>query len=102
MKKPDQKERSLVSDIPLAMAAEACSRTPKCMLRPPGVAGCRSPAPLKSRRVKVEGSKSAAPPSNQGTASARMLRTLPDDSRLAMPLASAGKTGSVQPMQGDD
>src|ERR1019366_7554371 len=95
MKKPDQKERNLVSDIPLAIAADACLRTPKCMLRPPGLSGCRSPAPSKSSRVNVEGSRSAAPPSNQGTDWATALRTLPDDSRLAMPLASAGNVGRL-------
>ena len=71
----------------------ACSRMPKCMLRPPRVAASNSPAPSKVRRVLVEGARSAAPPISQGTFWARMLRILPEESRVAMPLASAGKVG---------
>ena len=36
---PDQYERSLVRAMPLAMAAEACSRIPKCRLRPVSLVG---------------------------------------------------------------
>ena len=43
--------------------------------------------------VLVEGARSAEPPISQGTFLATALRTLPDESRLATPLASAGKVG---------
>ena len=41
--------------------------------------------------VLVEGARSADPPNNQGTFLATWLSTLPDETRLAIPLASAGK-----------
>src|SRR5262249_51579957 len=71
----------------------ACSRMPKCMLRPPGSPRSRLPAPSKVSLVLVEGARSPAPPSSQGTRLAIALRTLPEASRVAMPFSSAGKTG---------
>ena len=93
MRKPDQYGRSLVSAMPLAMAAEACSRIPKCRFRPGRSSGWKSPAPSKMSLVLVEGDRSAEPPTSHGTAWATALSTCPDESRLAMPLASAREAG---------
>ena len=41
----------------------------------------------------VEGARSAEPPRNQGTALLIASITLPDETRLASPLGSAGKVG---------
>ena len=49
-----------------ATAPIACSRMPKCMLRPPSVSASRSPAPSNKSRVFVDGERSAAPPISQG------------------------------------
>src|SRR5438094_585439 len=38
----------------------ACSRTPKCRLRPPGLSACRWPASGKVRSVLVEGAQGLA------------------------------------------
>src|SRR5882672_10988862 len=57
--------RSFASARPFKTAAIACSRMPKCMLRPLGVVGPRSPAPSNVRRVLVEGARSAEPPTTQ-------------------------------------
>ena len=47
----------------------ACSRMPKCRLRPPGSSGSSSPAPLNVKFVLVDGERSAAPPISHGTRS---------------------------------
>ena len=72
---PTSTSRSLVSAMPLAMAAEACSRMPKWRLRPDRSSGWKSPAPSKMSRVLVEGDRSAEPPRSQGTAWATVLST---------------------------
>src|SRR5688572_29369523 len=87
----DQYGRTLVSDSPLATAAAANSRTPKCMLRPLAAPGSKCPAPSKVSAVFVDGDRSADPPTSQGTLRAIALRTLPDVSRDARPFGSAGK-----------
>ena len=83
---------------------QAAKGSCRCRWRPWRVRGCRSgscgrrTAGLESRRrpsnfksVLVEGARSAEPPSSHGTCLATWLSTLPDEARLAMPLASAGK-----------
>ena len=94
IRKVDQNGRTLDSARPFATAAPANSRTPRCRLRPPGSSGPKSPAPSKTRRVLVEGARSADPPTSHGTRGAIALSTLPEESRLASPLASAGNSGS--------
>src|SRR5436190_24119281 len=91
MRKPEPKGRILESDRPLRIAPIACSRMPKCRLRPAGLAKLKSPAPSNVRRVLQEGARSAEPPISQGTFLARILSTLPEESRVAKPLASGGK-----------
>ena len=62
--------------MPLAMAHIACSRRPKCMLRPAydpaldaALSGAsNSPAAANVRLVLVDGDRSAAPPSSHGNA----------------------------------
>ena len=56
---------------------------------PPG--GSKSPSP--SSAVYVDGSRSAEPPISAGRRGAMAFITLPEATRVAMPLASAGKTG---------
>ena len=94
MRNPDQNGRSFESARPFAIAAEANSRTPKWKLRPERSSGAKSPAPSKPRCVFVEGERSAAPPTSQGTRSATAFSTWPEESRLARPFASAGNAVS--------
>ena len=47
----------------------------------------------RSRRVFVDGVRSAEPPSSQGTAWARAFSTRPEESRVAMPFGSGGNVG---------
>ena len=82
-----------MSAMPLAIAAAACSRIPKWRLRPARSSGWKSPAPANVRRVLVDGARSADPPSSQARACAIALSTWPEESRLAMPFASAGNVG---------
>src|ERR1700716_3230261 len=66
MRKPEPKARILDKASPFRIAPMACSRTPKCMLRPPRLSASRSPAPSKVRRVLVDGSETAAPRKSRG------------------------------------
>src|SRR5246127_5174786 len=63
------------------------------MLRPLYSLVKKSPAPSKTRFVLLDLARSAEPPTSQGIFCARALRTLPELSRVAMPLGSAGKLG---------
>src|SRR5258708_38279761 len=81
--------------MPLTMAPMACSRTPKCRLRPRYSPAKKSPAPSKVKLVLLECARSAEPPMSQGIFLASAFRTLPEESREAMPLASAGELGAV-------
>src|SRR5580765_3371146 len=94
MKKPAPKGRTFDSDIPLQMAVIACSRMPKWKLRPPYEPASKSPAPSKVSRVFVEGKRSAAPPISHGTVWHTAFSTLPEESRVARPLGSAGEGAS--------
>src|SRR5258706_238790 len=58
----------------------ACSRMPKCMLRPPYESASKSPAPSKVMRVLVDGVRSAEPPISQGRVGATAFSTLADAS----------------------
>ncbi len=75
------------------MLPAACSRTPKCRLRPPRSATEKSPACANVISVFVEGARSADPPTSHGTFGAIAFSTLPEASRPAMPLPSVGKVG---------
>src|SRR4029453_8140185 len=96
MKKVAPKARSFDSESPLTAAAIACSRMPKCRFLPPGVPGSKSPAPSNVRVVLLGEPRSADPPSSHGMFCASTLSTLPDASRPAIPLGSAGKNGSTR------
>src|SRR6266852_8047021 len=63
------------------------------MLRPLYSLVKKSPAPSKTRFVLLDLARSAEPPTSQGIFCARALRTLPELSRVAIPLGSAGKFG---------
>jgi len=65
-------------------------RIPKCKLRPPGVVAVCVPAPSNVSSGLVEGPDRRRPPISQGTFFASALSTLPDESRVASPLASPG------------
>ncbi len=85
--------------MPLAMLPMACSRMPKCSVRPPG-------APVNSWLLRSDGMKlltpamvvlfeparSAEPPHSSGTGWASADSTLPDAARVAIEPGS--KTGS--------
>ena len=53
----------------------------------------KTPAPSNVSSVIVEGARSAEPPISQGILPATALSTLPAETRLAIPLASAGNVG---------
>ena len=69
----------------------ACSRMPKWKLRPRVAARLEIAGAVERERVFVEGARSAEPPISQGIFLATAFSTLPDASRPASPLASAGK-----------
>ena len=81
--------------MPLAIAPIACSRTPKCMFRPPCVSASRSPAPSKVSLVLVDGARSAAPPTRADMLCAIAFSTLPPASRDAIPVASGSEVRNV-------
>ena len=56
-------------------------------------AGLEVAGALEGHVVLVDGARSAAPPISQGTFLATAFNTLPDEARVAIPLASAGKAG---------
>src|SRR3546814_17535147 len=59
----------------------------------PSLLAAFDPIMHAKRKGVCEGDRSAEPPISQGIRSARTFSTLPDASRLATPLASAGKVG---------
>ena len=71
---------------PLQIAAMACSRTPKRMYRPCGVAAWKSSAPLNLERL--DGVRSALPPTSSGMAAQMLLSTSWLLCRVAMPLSA--------------
>src|SRR3989338_3569750 len=73
--------------MPLIMPPIACSRTPKCILRPDGFLKLKSPQPL--RVVIVDGERSAEPPIKLGRMPAIAFIALPDALLVAM-LPSSG------------
>ena len=83
--------------IPLETAAAACSRIPKCRLRPERESSSKPPAPGKVRLVLVDGDRSAEPPSEPRDRLGQAVEDLAEESRLAMPLASAAKVGAGRP-----
>src|SRR5215469_4842478 len=101
MKKVSPKARSLESDSPLTIAAMACSRMPKWKLRPPGLPGSKSPAPVNLSVVLFVEPMSAGPPRNQGMFWARTFRTSPEASLPAIPLGSGLKLGRLRSQQDD-
>ena len=72
----------------------ACSRMPKWRLRPRWLPAWKSPAPSNVSRVLVDGARSAAPPISHGTFLATAFSTFPEESRVAIPLASGAKGGT--------
>ena len=79
-----------------------CSRMPKCSVRPyswPGnalvaySAGMNDGSPFIV--VLLLSARSAEPPHSSGSTGASASSTLPDAARVAMPLASAGNSGSA-------
>src|SRR5438876_3290500 len=88
------------------MAPMPCSRMPKCRVRPYGLpghiavwwlAGMKDGSPAIV--VRLLSARSAEPPHSSGSTCARAVRIVPEALRVAMPLASAGNSGSalVQP-----
>ena len=71
---------------PVQIAAMACSRTPKRMYLPSGVAAWKSSAPFGF--VRLEGVRSAEPPTSSGMPSASLFRTTWLDWRVASALSS--------------
>ena len=78
MRNPDPYGRIFDSERPLRIAPIACSRTPKCRLRPAGESAWRSPAPGAVIAVFVEGVRSAEPPTSHGTSPAIVFNTRDD------------------------
>ena len=88
---PDLDQRHAVEDRRHRVLADAEVEVPAAVVARP-----RSRRrPRRSSWVLVEGARSAEPPISQGTFLAMALSTLPDESRLAIPLGSAGKVGQV-------
>src|SRR5437899_8215310 len=96
MKNVAPNARSFDSERPLTVAAIACSRIPKWRFFPPRLPAWKLPAPSYVRVVLFDGPRSAEPPSSHGMFCASTLSTLPEASRPAMPLGSAGKTGRLR------
>ena len=87
--------------MPFMIEPMACSRMPKCMVRPYGLPGnifdCRSVGRKlgsPSMVVLFDSARSAEPPHNSGSLSAKASSTLPEAARVAMPLGSASQLGS--------
>src|SRR6266487_5528824 len=93
---------AICSAIPLQIAPMACSRMPKCSVRPY--------MPPGNRRVWCSGgmnegspfivvlllpARSAEPPHSSGSTGASAVRISPEAFRVAIPLASAGNSGST-------
>jgi len=78
---------------PFRTAPMACSRMPKCRCARHN-AGFEFAGALEGQVWSlVDGARSAAPPSNQGKCAAMAFSALPEDSRVASPLASGAKVG---------
>ena len=80
----------------------ACSRIPKCSVRPYGPpfqcavstpAGRNDGSPAMV--VLLDSARSAEPPQSSGSTGASALSTSPEALRVATPLASAGNTGNA-------
>src|SRR5665811_267686 len=74
------------SAIPLSTPPIACSRTPKCTLRPPGVSFWNHPhsrEPHSLSSVLFEGARSAEPPIRVGAVPATAFSTLPEADLVA-------------------
>ena len=93
MKNVAPNARSFESERPLTIVPIACSRIPKWSILPLGFPAWKLPAPLYVSVVLFDGPRSADPPRNHGMLCASTFSALPEASRPAMPLASAGKTG---------
>ena len=91
---------------PFTAAPMACSRTPKWRFRPSwphappttpcapsGSAAAGSKSPCCLSQVKVDGLRSAEPPTSSGRRGASACITASDALRVASPLASAAKPG---------
>src|SRR6476646_8797869 len=94
------------STIPDRIAPIACSRIPKCRVRPYGVAfqwavfaaaGPNESTPFIV--VLFDSARSADPPHSSGNTGARAVSTAPDAARVETPFGSTGQDGnaSVQP-----
>ena len=68
--------------MPFEIAPIACSRTPKCMLRPLGSSGEKEPLPATS--VLFDSARSAEPPTKFGTAGVILCKQSPDTARVAI------------------
>ena len=93
--------------MPLTIEPIACSRTPKCRLRPaklmppssaPSIffasaAGAGPKSPRPTRLVNVDGSRSAEPPISDGIFLPMAARICLPATRVDRPLASAGNAG---------
>ena len=89
--------------MPLRIAPMACSRIPKCRIRPAGaglqcsvfhLAGTNEPPP--SMVVLFDSARSAEPPQSSGSLAAKALITLPDAARVAIsvPASNLGSAAS--------
>ena len=88
--------------IPLQIAPMACSRMPKCSVRPyqpPGNIRVWCPGGMNEGSpfivVLLLPARSAEPPHSSGSTGASAVRTSPEAFRVAIPLASAGNSGSA-------
>ena len=86
--------------IPFRMEPIACSRMPKCRVRPYGLPGnsrdCRSAGRKlgsPSMVVLLDSARSAEPPHSSGSFGASAVSTLPEAARVATPLASGCPAG---------
>ncbi len=72
--------------IPLAIAAIACSRTPKCRLDP--LRSSFEKSPLSFMTDLFEGARSADPPMRLGILAASLFSTSPEEFLVALALLS--------------
>src|SRR5690348_8936810 len=93
--------------MPLRIEPIACSRIPKCSVRPYGLAchslveasvGPNESAPFIV--VRLLSARSAEPPHSSGRTSASALSTSPEALRVARPLGSGSQLGSFGPALG--
>ena len=93
--------------MPFTIEPIACSRMPKCIVRPYGSPGnifdCRSVGRklgTPSMVVLFDSARSAEPPHSSGSSSASALSTLPEAARVEMSLGSASQVGIVSSQPG--